>query len=112
MTGTVWTMWAQPLFWIMAAQWMTMPPLVWLAQDFVVPRHWGGLKAAILGVVVFGVVVMVVLLGPLYLLGYIPLPRNGVAQEAGLGGVIVGGLLSLPLRAYVRKRMRRRAGFY
>lgn len=96
----------------MAGEWMLLPPLIYLAQDFTVPRHWRGLKGVILGLVVFAIVSFAVMLGPIYLLGYMPLPRDAASRHAILAGSLVGGLLSMPLRSYVYKRMRRRAGFW
>jgi hypothetical protein len=106
-----WGVSTHPLFWIMTAQWMLLTPLTWLAQDIAVPRHWRGLKAAILGLIVFAVVVFAILLGPLYLFGYLPIPRDAATRQAELAGFILGALLSLPLRSYLQKYMRRRAGF-
>jgi hypothetical protein len=97
---------AQQLFWVGAAQWLLLFPLARLCQHFIVP-HTGGIVEICLELLVLGAVGFAVILGPLYLTGYLPLPRGDEQRVAYKLAFVVGGLLSIPIQMYLRRRLLR-----
>lgn len=95
---------AQPLFWIGAAQWLLLFPLISLCQYFFIPRT-GGIVEICLEILVLGGCGFAVVLGPLYLTGYLPLPQGNEQRMAYKLAFVVGGLLSIPLQVYLRRRL-------
>lgn len=95
------------IFWVGFAQWLLFFPLVRLSQDVLVPEA-GQLVEAALEVIILAAAAGVLLLLPLWGTGHLPLPR-GPELKYYMWAFLSGGLLSIPLRAFLARRSSRAA---
>jgi len=94
-----------PLFWIGLIQWLAMFPLVVVVQHFVVPDLKLPFQLA-LDFAIFAVVVTTILIGPLYVAGYLPLPGKPLITHY-MWGALAGGFASIPIRELLKRHFQR-----